>query len=127
MAITPHPALPAGAATAIADRLASYRTDTCVIERPASGVDGTGAPVGGYTTVATVACQVRAPGRQPIESVGGGRFESAIDYEVLFGPAVDVRRHDRIQVNDRVLIVIADQDAVSHGFQVRALTKAVPV
>ena len=125
MAITPHPALPTGAATVIAARLATYRNSTCVIQRPNSGLDATGAPNSGVTTVATVGCGVRAPQRQPIESVGGGRFAAVVDYEVRFAPDVDVRSEDRIVVNGETLRVIADDEAKSHGFELIVKAKAV--
>lgn len=125
MTISPHPALPTGAATVLAARLASYRTSTCVIQRAATTKDATGAPVGTFTTAATVACGVRAPQRQPVESVGGGRFAAVVDYEIRFAPDVDVRSEDRIVVNGETLRVIADDEAKSHGFELIVKAKAV--
>lgn len=125
MAPIPSPLLPAGAVAAIDRLLTGQRSSVCTIQRPASGVDFTGAPTGGFTTTAVAVCTVRAPGRMPIESVGGGRFGAVVDYEVAFAPDVDVKSNDRIVVNGRTLQVIADHDAASHGFQLKVLAKAV--
>ena len=104
--------------------LARMRDDTCVIERPSSGTDAGGAPISGYTAVATVACKVSAPGRAPVEAISGGRVVPLVDYEISLPPDTDVRNEDRIVVNGRTLYVVADRDAVSHGFELKVLVKA---
>ncbi|MGE0541216.1 MAG: hypothetical protein AB7R89_13665 [Dehalococcoidia bacterium] len=125
MTITPNPLIPAGAQSVIAGLLQGQRNDSCVIQRPSSSTDGAGAPTGAVTTLPAVACQVRAPQRQPVESVGGARFAAVVDYEVRFPPDTDVRSEDLIVVNGRTLRVIADRDAISHGFELVVMTKAV--
>lgn len=124
MAITPVPLLPSGAVATVNRLLARMRDDTCVIERPTSGTDAGGAPISGYTAVATVACKVSAPGRAPVEAISGGRVVPLVDYEISLPPDTDVRNEDRIVVNGRTLYVVADRDAVSHGFELKVLVKA---
>lgn len=124
MPITPVPLIPAGAAATVNRLLTRLRDDTCVIERPTSGTDAGGAPISGYTTAATVACKVTAPGRAPVEAVSGGRVVPLVDYEISMPPETDVRNEDRIVVNGRTLYVVADRDAVSHGFELKVLVKA---
>ena len=124
MAITPVPFIPAGAAATVNRLLTRMRDDSCVIQRPTSGTDAGGAPISGYTTVATVACKVSAPGRAPVEAVSGGRVVPLVDYEISLPPDTDVRNEDRIVVNGRTLYVVADRDAVSHGFELKVLVKA---
>ena len=119
-----NPLIPAGAAATVTRLLARMRDDTCVIERPTSGTDAGGAPISGYTTAATVACKVSAPGRAPVEAISGGRVVPLVDYEISLPPATDVRNEDRIVVNGRTLYVVADRDAVSHGFELKVLVKA---
>lgn len=120
MAITPSPIIPAGGAATVAALLARLRDDTCVIERPAAGSDAGGAPAGGYVAVGSAPCRVTAPGRQPVERISGGRLVPLIDYEIRFPPDADVRSDDRIKVNGRTLYVVADRDAISHGFELTA-------
>ena len=124
MTITPNPLVPAGGAAVVSRLLARMRDDTCVIERPTSGTDAGGAPVSGYTAVASVACKVSAPGRAPVEAISGGRVVPLVDYEISLPPDTDVRNEDRIVVNGRTLYVVADRDAVSHGFELKVLVKA---
>lgn len=124
MTITPNPLVPAGGAAVVNRLLARMRDDTCVIERPSSGTDAGGAPISGYTAVATVACKVSAPGRAPVEAISGGRVVPLVDYEISLPPDTDVRNEDRIVVNGRTLYVVADRDAVSHGFELKVLVKA---
>lgn len=124
MAITPVPLLPTGAVATVNRLLARMRDDTCVIERPTSGTDAGGAPISGHTAVATVACKVSAPGRAPVEAISGGRVVPLVDYEISLPPDTDVRNEDRIVVNGRTLYVVADRDAVSHGFELKVLVKA---
>lgn len=125
MTMSRNPLLPAGAAVPITGLLSRMRDDSCVIQRPATGRDNTGAPAAGFTTVATEPCRVVAPQRQPVESTGGGGFSPVVDYEVRFAPDVVIGSEDRIVVNGRTLRVIADNDAVSHGFELVVKTKAV--
>ena len=124
MAITPHPALSAGSAAVVSRLLTKFRNSSCVIQRPTTGTDAGGAPISGYTTAATVACKVQAPGRSPVEAISGGRVVPLVDYEISMPPDTDVRNEDRIVVNGRTLYVVADRDAVSHGFELKVLVKA---
>lgn len=124
MTITPNPLLPSGAASVVSGLLNRMRNSTCVIQRQPAGEDAGGAPISGdYATVDTVLCKVRAPGRMPVESISGGRFGPAADYEILLPPYTDVRNSDRIAVNGKTMEVIDDRDAVSHGFELSVLVR----
>jgi len=123
MTIGTNPLIPTGAAAVVSRLLLRMRDDSCVISRPSTSKDATGAPSGGFTTAATVPCRVTSPGLQPVESVGGSRLAPVLTYEVRFAPDVDVRGSDRIVVNGRTLEVIGDRDAVSHGFELVVIAK----
>lgn len=123
MTIHRNPLVPAGAGAVVTRLMTRMRDDTCVIERPSTSKDATGAPSGGFTTAATVPCRVTSPGLQPNESVGGSRLAPVLTYEVRLPPETDVRGSDRIQVNGRTLEVIGDRDAVSHGFELVVIAK----
>lgn len=124
--ITPNPLVPTGAVATVNRLLGRMRDDTCVIQRPTSGTDAGGAPISGYTPVDPdgVPCKVTTPGRAPVEAISGGRVVPLVDYEISLPPDTDVRNEDRIVVNGRTLYVVADRDAVSHGFELKVLVKA---
>jgi hypothetical protein len=123
--ITPNPLIPAGANATISRLLGRMRDDTCVIQRKPVGFDAGGAPISGpYTAVASVDCRVVASGRTPVESISGGRVGPIADYEILMPPDTDVLSDDRIVVNGKTMEVVQDQDAISHGYQLRVLVKA---
>jgi hypothetical protein len=123
--ITPNPLIPAGSNALIIRLLGRMRDDTCVIQRKPTGVDAGGAPVSGaYTAVASVDCRVVASGNVPTENISGGRVGPVADYEIYLPPDTEIRSDDRIAVNDKVMEVVEDQDAVSHGYQLKVLVKA---
>jgi head-tail adaptor len=124
VSLHPNPLVPAGANATINRLLARMRDDTCVIERPTSGVDAGGAPISGYTAIAKIACKVAAPGQMPVETISGGRVVSLVDYFISLPPTTDVREDDRIVVNGRTLSVVADPDAASHGYELKVSVKA---
>lgn len=124
MTILPHPALPPGAAATVSRRLTQFRTDLCVIERPNTGVSASGAPLGGYTAIAAVPCRVQASGRLPIESVYAERFGPVADYQISLAPGLEIRSDYRIAVNGKTMVVVADDDAKSNGFELKVLAKA---
>ena len=125
MTMHPIPIVPAGSAVVIKNLLSGLRDDVCTIQTPVVGLDATGAPVAAYATQAVVACRVVTLIRQPIESIGGGRLGAVVDYEVRMPPDTIVSNNDQILVNDRVLQVVSDRDAASHGFEVRVFATTV--
>lgn len=123
-----NPLIPASAGRIVGRYLSRMRDDSCVIERPQTGKDRTGAPIPGFTTVSTEPCRVESGGLQPVESIGGVRLAPVITYEVSFDPEVEdlgVEGTWRIRVNGKVLEVIGDLDAESYGFEYTVVTKAV--
>jgi hypothetical protein len=125
MTMHPIPIVPAGSADLIKRLLGGLRDDVCTIQAPIVGLDGTGAPVAAHATTAVVSCRVVSLIRQPAEIIGGGRISAVVEYEVHLPPGTVVSSNDQILVNDRVLQVVADQDAASHGFEVKVFVKAV--
>lgn len=124
MSLAPHPALSRGSARNVSRLLTRFRTDLCVIQRPTSGTDAGGAPVGGFTAIAVVPCRIQAAGRMPIEAVSGGRVGPVADYELYFDPGIDIRSKDRIAANGKTMDVVSDFDAQSHGFELKVLAKS---
>jgi len=123
VSITRNPIIPAGAYATVGHLLGRMRTSVCTVQRPRSGINAAGSPVAGFATVAVVPCRVVASGRIPVETVTGGRFGPVADYELFFSPDADVRSQDRIITNGATLNVVADQDAVSHGFQLKVIAR----
>ncbi len=125
--LRPNPLIPSGAARVIDRFLTRQRTEVCTIQRPVAGVDASGAPIGGFGTVDVASCQVRPVTRLAAEGIGGARFGVVVDYVVSFWREVDVRSEDRILVNgtEHTLLVTADSDAASFGFETRVSAKTV--
>lgn len=124
--LRPNPLIPPGAVPVIDRLLTRQRTDVCTVQRPVSAVDASGAPLGGFGTVAVASCRVQPATRVAVEGVGGVRFAPVVDYVVSFWRLVDVRSEDRILVNgEHTLLVTAGADAASYGFETRVSAKTV--
>ena len=125
MAIRPNPLVPAGAVVTIDRLLGRMREDWCVIRRKSPSQDAGGAPIsGGFTTAASVDCQVAASGRAAVERAFGGQFGPETEYVLKLPRDTDVRSDDQIIVNGKTLQVVADDDLKSYGFEVIVAAKA---
>jgi hypothetical protein len=124
MTIEPHP-LVRPAAPGIDRLLARFRESTCVIQRKGSSQDAGGAPAsGGYSTVATVGCQVAAAGRLAVERVFGGQFGPEIDYVVKMPRDTSLTSDDQIVVNGTTMQIVSDDGLKSYGFELLVAAKA---
>lgn len=109
----------------IDEELALNRGDTCVIQRKSAGLDAAGAPVsGGFSTVASLDCQVKAAGRVAVERVLGGQFGPEVDYVISLPRGADVRSDDQIVVNGQTMQVVNDDESKSYGFELIVGAKA---
>lgn len=83
--------------TKIGQKLARLRGDVCVVERPTTTKDGSGADVQTFADVASVSCSVVAAQREVNERIVGGRLMPTADFVVYLDRMAVITKADVIR------------------------------